>query len=189
MVDRYGDFVAALNETFDLRIENRKVNVTENRSAMDDLTRDELRAILRWVEARSRAIQARRKALAQRRNALYKQVHELPLPPSVFRKDTPKRLELIVLKALKKNLLERYKNVDEMLKSKDPKIMRFLGVTEGNGKALGLDEKYAYNIIKQVGNYGEVFERNVGMGSPLGISRGLNALWMDGGIQYAPPIR
>ena len=49
--DRYGDFVAALNETFDLRIENRKVNVTENRSAMDDLTRDELRAILRWVEA------------------------------------------------------------------------------------------------------------------------------------------
>jgi general L-amino acid transport system substrate-binding protein len=55
------------------------------------------------------------------------------------------------------------KNVDEMLKSTDPKIMRFLGVTEGNGKALGLDEKFAYNIVKQVGNYGEVFERNVGV--------------------------
>jgi general L-amino acid transport system substrate-binding protein len=81
------------------------------------------------------------------------------------------------------------KNVDEMLKSKDPKIMRFLGVTEGNGKALGLDEKFAYNIVKQVGNYGEVFERNVGVNTPLGIERGLNALWTDGGLMYSPPFK
>lgn len=81
------------------------------------------------------------------------------------------------------------KNVDDMLKSKDPKIMRFLGVTEGNGKALGLDEKFAYNIIKQVGNYGEVFERNVGVNTPLGIKRGLNALWKDGGLMYSPPFK
>jgi len=81
------------------------------------------------------------------------------------------------------------KNVDEMLKSKDPKIMRFLGVTEGNGKALGLDEKFAYNIIKQVGNYGEVFERNVGVNTPLGIERGLNALWTDGGLMYSAPFK
>ncbi len=80
-------------------------------------------------------------------------------------------------------------NVDQMLKSKDPKIMRFLGVTEGNGKALGLDEKFAYNIIKQVGNYGEIFERNVGVNTPLGIERGLNALWTDGGLMYSPPFK
>ena len=81
------------------------------------------------------------------------------------------------------------KNVDEMLKSTDPKIMRFLGVTEGNGKSLGLDEKFAYNIVKQVGNYGEVFERNVGVNTPLGIERGLNALWTDGGLMYSPPFK
>ena len=81
------------------------------------------------------------------------------------------------------------KNVDEMLKSNDPKIQRFLGVSPGNGKALGLDEKFAYNIVKQVGNYGEVFERNVGVHTPLGIERGLNALWTDGGLMYSPPFK
>ncbi len=81
------------------------------------------------------------------------------------------------------------KNVDQMLKSKDPKIQRFLGVTPGNGKALGLDEKFAYNIVKQVGNYGEVFDRNVGKNTPLGIERGLNALWIDGGLMYSPPFK
>jgi len=81
------------------------------------------------------------------------------------------------------------KNVDEMLKSENPSIKRILGVTPGMGKALGVDEKWAYNIVKQVGNYGESFERNVGMGSPLKIERGLNALWSKGGLQYAPPIR
>lgn len=81
------------------------------------------------------------------------------------------------------------KNVDKMMKSKDPKIQRFLGVTAGNGKALGLDEKWAYKIIKQVGNYGEVFERNVGVNTPLKIERGLNALWTDGGLMYAPPFK
>ncbi len=81
------------------------------------------------------------------------------------------------------------KNVDKMLKSKDPKIQRFLGVSPGNGKALGLDEKFVYNIIKQVGNYGEVFERNVGVNTPLGIERGLNALWTNGGLMYSPPFK
>jgi len=81
------------------------------------------------------------------------------------------------------------KNVDQMLNSKNPKIMRFLGVTAGNGKALGLDEKFAYNIIKQVGNYGEIFERNVGVNTPLGIERGLNALWTNGGLMYSPPFK
>jgi general L-amino acid transport system substrate-binding protein len=81
------------------------------------------------------------------------------------------------------------KNVDEMLKSNDPKVKRFLGVTEGNGKSLGIDEKFAYNIVKMVGNYGEVFERNVGVNTQLGIERGLNALWTDGGLMYSPPFK
>jgi general L-amino acid transport system substrate-binding protein len=81
------------------------------------------------------------------------------------------------------------KNVDEMLKSDNPTIKRILGVTPGMGKALGVDEKWVYNIIKQVGNYGEMFERNVGMATPLKIARGQNALWTQGGLQYAPPIR
>ena len=80
-------------------------------------------------------------------------------------------------------------NVDEMTKSENPTIKRILGVTPGMGKALGVDEKWVYNIVKQVGNYGESFERNVGMGSPLKIERGLNAQWTKGGLQYAPPIR
>ena len=81
------------------------------------------------------------------------------------------------------------KNVDEMLKSENPTIKRILGVTPGMGKALGVDEKWVYNVIKQVGNYGESFDRNVGMGSPLKIERGLNNLWTKGGLQYAAPIR
>ena len=80
-------------------------------------------------------------------------------------------------------------NVDEMLKSQDPKVQRFLGVVPGNGKALGLEENWAYNIIKQVGNYGEVFERNVGVNTKLAIERGLNALWTNGGLMYSPPFK
>lgn len=81
------------------------------------------------------------------------------------------------------------KNVDEMLKSENPNVKRILGVTPGAGKALGLDEKWAYNIVKQVGNYGESFERNVGMGSPLKLARGVNQQWSKGGALYAWPIR
>ncbi len=81
------------------------------------------------------------------------------------------------------------KNVDEMKKSTKPAIRRLLGLEGLKGKSLGLSDDWAYQIIKQVGNYGEVFERNVGMDSPLKIKRGLNALWKNGGIQYAPPIR
>ena len=80
-------------------------------------------------------------------------------------------------------------NVDQMLKSKDPKIQRFLGTTPGMGKALGLDDKWAYNIIKLVGNYAEIFDRNVGPNTPLKLERGLNALWNNGGIQYPAAFR
>jgi general L-amino acid transport system substrate-binding protein len=81
------------------------------------------------------------------------------------------------------------KNVDDKLKSDNPEVKRLLG-TEGDfGKSLGLNNDWAYQIIKKVGNYGEVFERNVGEGSKLKIKRGINALWSKGGLQYAPPIR
>jgi general L-amino acid transport system substrate-binding protein len=80
-------------------------------------------------------------------------------------------------------------NVDEQVKGTDPMILTFLGEKAGNGKALGLDEKWAYNIIKQVGNYGESFERNVGQGSPLKLQRGVNALWNKGGLMYPIPLR
>ena len=80
-------------------------------------------------------------------------------------------------------------NVDKMLESDNPKIKRLLGVTEGMGKALGLNDKCFYNVIKMVGNYGEVFERNVGPDTKLGLQRGLNALWAEGGLMYASPFR
>jgi general L-amino acid transport system substrate-binding protein len=80
-------------------------------------------------------------------------------------------------------------NVDEMLRSPNPAIQRVLGVTPGFGRALGLDERWLYNAIKAVGNYGESFERNLGRGSPIGLPRGMNDLWTRGGLMYALPLR
>jgi general L-amino acid transport system substrate-binding protein len=80
-------------------------------------------------------------------------------------------------------------NVDERLKSETPDIKRLLGVEGKHGEALGLTNAWAFQVIKHVGNYGESFERTVGAGSPLKISRGQNNLWNKGGLQYAPPIR
>jgi len=77
-------------------------------------------------------------------------------------------------------------NADKMASSKNPGIRRLLGTDPGMGKNLGLDEKWALNAIKAVGNYGEIWEANI---PPLGLPRGLNALWSKGGIMYAPPVR
>ncbi|MHC1729524.1 MAG: amino acid ABC transporter substrate-binding protein [Syntrophobacteraceae bacterium] len=81
------------------------------------------------------------------------------------------------------------KNVDAMLKSDDPNVQRFLGVTPGNGKALGVDENWAYNIITKVGNYAEIFDRNLGPATPMKLDRGLNKLYKDGGLLYSPPFK
>jgi general L-amino acid transport system substrate-binding protein len=79
--------------------------------------------------------------------------------------------------------------IEVALKSEKPDVKRLVG-TEGNyGEQIGLTKDWATRIVNHVGNYGEVFERNVGVGSKLGIPRGLNSLWTKGGIQYAPPIR
>ncbi|WP_077964052.1 amino acid ABC transporter substrate-binding protein [Ensifer adhaerens] len=80
-------------------------------------------------------------------------------------------------------------NVDTFLKSEDPAIKRFLGVDPSLGEAIGLDPKFAYNIVKTVGNYGEIFERNVGKGTPLNFERGYNQPWTAGGLLYSPPFR
>jgi general L-amino acid transport system substrate-binding protein len=77
-------------------------------------------------------------------------------------------------------------NVDQMLASQNPEVQRLLGVTGGLGQMLGVDNRWAYNVIKQVGNFEEMWERNI---TPIGVPRGINALWTKGGLMYAPPIR
>ncbi len=81
------------------------------------------------------------------------------------------------------------KNVEEMKKSTNPDVKRLLGVEGDKGKDFGLANDWMAVVIKQVGNYGEIFDRNVGKGSAMKIERGLNALWNQGGLQYAPPVR
>ena len=80
-------------------------------------------------------------------------------------------------------------NVQSMMTANDPEILRLLGVEGSQGEELGLSKDWAYQVIKQVGNYGEIFERNIGINTPIGIVRGLNALWTNGGLQYSPPFR
>jgi len=80
-------------------------------------------------------------------------------------------------------------NVDEMTSSNNPAIRRLLGVDGTFGDFVGLESDWAAQVISHVGNYGEVFDRNIGPDTPLGIERGVNALWTDGGLQYGPPIR
>jgi general L-amino acid transport system substrate-binding protein len=83
----------------------------------------------------------------------------------------------------------RRDNVDDKRQGHEGLVLQLLGVKPGNGKALGLDEAWAYNIIKQVGNYSEVFERSVGTGSALKFGRGVNGLWSKGGLMYPLPLR
>ncbi len=80
------------------------------------------------------------------------------------------------------------KNIDEAMKSTKPDVMRFVGTDGTYGEDMRLTKDWAARVIRHVGNYGEVYERNLGTESPLGIPRGLNQLWNAGGIQYAPPI-
>jgi general L-amino acid transport system substrate-binding protein len=83
----------------------------------------------------------------------------------------------------------RSTSIDEALRSSKPDIRRLVGTDENFGEQLGLTKDWVVRIVRQVGSYGEVFERNVGTGSKLGIPRGINSLWSNGGIQYAPPFR
>ncbi|MEO6744584.1 MAG: amino acid ABC transporter substrate-binding protein [Caldimonas sp.] len=116
-----------------------------------------------------------------------------PLGPSVRRGDD-EWFEIVrwtlfaMLEAEEHGLTQA--NVDEQkTSSKDPNVQRFLGVSEDTGKLLGLDAAWAHRIVKQVGNYGESFERNLGPKTPVALPRGVNNLWTKGGLMYAPPIR
>lgn len=80
-------------------------------------------------------------------------------------------------------------NVDKMKDSDNPNVQRLLGTDGDMGAKLGLPADYGYQVVKQVGNYGEMYNRNVGPGTPLDLERGINALWTEGGIMYAPPVR
>jgi general L-amino acid transport system substrate-binding protein len=116
-----------------------------------------------------------------------------PLGPSVRRGDDEwfeiVRWTLFAMLEAEENGLTQA-NVDaQKASSKDPSVQRFLGVSEDTGKLLGLDKEWAYRVVKQVGNYGESFERNLGPKSPVGLPRGVNNLWTKGGLMYAPPIR
>ena len=79
-------------------------------------------------------------------------------------------------------------NVDSFKDTTDQNIRRLLGLTPGLGRALGLDDQWAYRVIKQVGNYGEVYERSFGAQSALKLPRGINDLWTRGGLLYSPPF-
>lgn len=116
-----------------------------------------------------------------------------PLGPSVRRGDDDwfqiVRWTLFAALEAEENGLTKA-NVDaQKSSSKDPAVLRFLGVSEDTGKLLGLDKDWAYRIVKQVGNYGESFEANLGPNSPLHLPRGANNLWNKGGLMYAAPIR
>ncbi|MBM3523151.1 MAG: amino acid ABC transporter substrate-binding protein [Alphaproteobacteria bacterium] len=80
-------------------------------------------------------------------------------------------------------------NIDQMLGSNDPNVKRLLGVTPGNGKSLGIDDRFAYNVVKLLGNYAEIYEKNLGPKTPINLERGLNTLWNKGGLLYSPPMR
>lgn len=80
-------------------------------------------------------------------------------------------------------------NVEEMKQSDNPRVKRLLGQEGNYGPSVGLSSEWVVNAVKAVGNYGEMFERNIGSETPLGIERGQNALWTEGGLQYAPPVR
>ncbi len=115
-----------------------------------------------------------------------------PLGP-VVRQNDPNWIEIVrwvcyaMLNGEELGVTQR--NLGDAMRSQKPEVMRLVGVTGGFGEKLGLSDSWAANVIRAVGNYGEVFDRNLGVKSPLAIPRGLNQLWNAGGIQYAPPIR
>ena len=164
---------------------------------------ENLRAVLKaFFSGRCQAFTADASALASIRAndsgkpedyvVLSERISEEPLGPVVRRGDEDwfaiVRWTLFALLEAEERGITRA-NVDELRKSDDPAVQRLLGVSENVGKPLGLDREWVYRVIKAVGNYGEIFERNVGPDSLLQLPRGLNALPRDGGVMYSPPLR
>ena len=123
---------------------------------------------------------------------LPERVSKEPLGPLVRRGDEPwatvaRYVLMAMIQAEELGITQA--NIDEKRGGGDPDMRRLLGAEPGLGKALGLDEDWAYRALKAVGNYGESFDRNLGKGSPIGLERGLNSLWTKGGLMYAIPLR
>lgn len=123
---------------------------------------------------------------------LPERVSKEPLGPLVRRGDEPwaiigRYVLMAMIQAEELGITQA--NIDEKRAGTDPDIRRLLGAEPGLGKALGLDEDWAYRALKAVGNYGESFERNLGKRGPIGLERGLNDLWTRGGLMYAMPMR
>jgi general L-amino acid transport system substrate-binding protein len=123
---------------------------------------------------------------------LPERISKEPLAPAVRQGDDQwfdivKWSQLVMIEAEERGIGSE--TVDAMLESADPDIRRLLGVVPGIGAGLGLDDRWGQRIIRQVGNYGESFERNLGAGSKLNLPRGLNALWTEGGLMYGLPLR
>jgi general L-amino acid transport system substrate-binding protein len=183
-IDNLGDFFAANNMKFEVVVASSPAEALKNYDAglCSVLTSDvsQLYALrLQLAKPGDHAI-------------LPDIISKEPLGPAV-RQDDPQWVDVVkwVLFAMidAEELGVSSKTIDQALRSKKPAVMRLVG-TEGNfGEQIGLTKSWAANVVGLVGNYGEVFERNVGVKSRLGIPRGLNELWNMGGIQYAPPIR
>ena len=158
------------------------LSLTRDRSDADDLVQDTyLRAFRGWRTFRPGS-DARRWLFAICRNAFLRTRRRR----GVFESDRLRQFTHLAHR-LEQVVHLRPENVaDQHLDSASPAIQRFVGASGDMGKMLGLDNRWAYNIVKRVGNYGESFERNL---TPLGFDRGINKLWTQGGLMYAPPIR
>ncbi|WP_017653621.1 amino acid ABC transporter substrate-binding protein [Fortiea contorta] len=175
----------------------RKRNITYKPVVFEDVNV----TFATYAEGRCDGITADRSALVSRRTQLPKPednvildeiISSEPLAPAVAKgdskwADTIKWVVYTLIKA--EELGINSQNVDQFTNSNDPDIKRFLG-TEGNlGEGLGLTKDFAAKIIKNVGNYGEIYERNLGSKTPLNLARGQNQLWSKGGLLYSPPFR
>ena len=175
-----------------------------NKIQFKTLMFENLRAVLKaFFSGRCQAFTADASALASIRAndsgkpadyvVLPERISEEPLGPVVRRGDEDwfaivRWTLFALLEAEERGITQA--NVDEMRKrSGDPAVLRLLGASEDVGKPLGLDKEWVYRMLKAVGNYGEIFERNVGPGSLLQLPRGINALPRDGGVMYSPPFR
>jgi general L-amino acid transport system substrate-binding protein len=158
-------------------------------------------AFATYAEGRCDAISADRSALISRRTTLPNPdqnqilptlLSKEPLAPAIAKGDPSWQnvVEWVIYATMEAEELELTStNLNQKLKSQDPGIRRFLGVEGNLGQGLGLSGDFVVRIIKHVGNYGEIYDRNLGPKTPLNLDRGLNKLWTKGGLMYSPPFR
>jgi len=172
------------------RMQLRALPAAGNAEALKDY--EEGKCVAYTADASALYAERVRMLSAERHVVLPEIISKEPLGPAVRHGDD-QWLDIVrwvhfALVAAEELGLER-RTIDQYRASPNPEIRRLLGLEGGSGAAMGLTDDWAYRVVKRVGSYAEVFERNLGRSSPLGMSRRLNALWTNGGLQYAPPIR